>query len=112
MMGFTLAQVLEQHQTDGRAYCEFLRVPTLSMGIYKLPAGGTDRQHPHNEDEVYFVLEGQARFQMGEEDIAVESGHLLFVPAGVPHRFHDVASDLALLVFFAPAESSGEAVVP
>jgi mannose-6-phosphate isomerase-like protein (cupin superfamily) len=108
MTSFELRTVLEKHRTSGRPYLEFLRVPAISMGIYKVPAGGVDRQEPHAEDEVYLVLEGRGRFVIGEEDSAVEAGHLLFVPARMPHRFHDISEDLVLLVFFAPAESAGE----
>ncbi len=105
MTTFDIRTVLDQHRASGRAYLEFLRVPALSMGIYKIPAGDTDPQQPHAEDEVYFVLEGRGRFAMGEEDTAIATGTLLFVPARVPHRFHDVTEDLVVLVFFAPAES-------
>ena len=40
---------LEELQADrSRSYAEFLRRPGLSMGIYHLPTGGTDAQHPHS----------------------------------------------------------------
>jgi mannose-6-phosphate isomerase-like protein (cupin superfamily) len=106
MKAFTVRELLAEHQRAGRAYLEFLRVPALSMGLYALPAGGTDPQKPHQEDEVYYVLAGRGRFRAGTEDLAVEAGSVLFVPAGQPHHFHDIAEDLRLLVFFAPAESA------
>ena len=109
MTAFDIRALLDQHRASGRAYFEFLRVPALSTGIYKIPAGGTDPQQPHAEDELYFVLDGSGRFTVGAEDMAVEAGQLLFVPARIPHRFHDVTEDLVLLVFFAPAESSADA---
>ena len=34
-------------------YTQFLNVPDMSAGIYRLPAGGTDPQRPHSEDELY-----------------------------------------------------------
>jgi mannose-6-phosphate isomerase-like protein (cupin superfamily) len=85
-------------------YLEFLRVPDLSAGIYRLPRGGTDPQQPHAEDEVYYVLAGRARILVGDEDEPVEAGTAVYVPRGVEHRFHDIEEDLTLLVFFAPAE--------
>ena len=106
MTAFDIRTLLDQHRDAGRAYLEFLRVPALSMGIYKVPPGGVDPQGPHAEDEVYYVLEGSGRFTVGAEERVVEAGQLLFVPARVPHRFHDATKDLVLLVFFAPAESS------
>jgi mannose-6-phosphate isomerase-like protein (cupin superfamily) len=104
-----LRHLLDEHQRTGRSYLEFLRADTLSMGLYALPAGAVDRQQPHAENEVYYVLQGRARFKAGDEDRAVEPGTLLFVPAHQPHRFHGITEDLTLLVFFAPAESLPEA---
>jgi mannose-6-phosphate isomerase-like protein (cupin superfamily) len=70
-----------------------------------LPAGATDPQRPHHEDEMYYVLRGRARFRAADEDRKVSSGSVLFVAAEVEHRFYDIAEELAVLVFFAPAES-------
>jgi mannose-6-phosphate isomerase-like protein (cupin superfamily) len=109
MTTFDIRALLDQHCASGRAYHEFLRVPSLSTGIYKIPVGGTDPQQPHAEDEVYFVLDGRGRFAMGEEDTAITAGTLLFVPARMAHRFHDITEDLLVLVFFAPAESCADA---
>lgn len=89
----------------GKLYREFLRVPAMSAGLYVLPAGGTDPQQPHHEDEMYYVIRGHGRFRAGDEDTEVSAGSVLFVAAEVDHRFHDVIEELALLVFFAPAES-------
>jgi mannose-6-phosphate isomerase-like protein (cupin superfamily) len=86
-------------------YREFLRVPAMSAGLYVLPAGATDRQGPHHEDEMYYVVRGRARFRVGDEDREISAGSVLFVGAEVKHRFYDIAEELAVLVFFAPAES-------
>ncbi len=91
---------------SGKRYLEFLRTGDLSAGIYRLPAGGADPQQPHDEDEIYYVIAGHARFRSGDHDIEVAPGDILFVPAKEPHRFHDIQHDLELLVFFAPAENS------
>jgi quercetin dioxygenase-like cupin family protein len=77
----------------------------MSAGLYVLPGGGTDPQKPHHEDEIYYVIRGNARFQAGSEDREVSAGSVIFVAAEVEHRFYEVAEELALLVFFAPAES-------
>jgi mannose-6-phosphate isomerase-like protein (cupin superfamily) len=105
MTAFALARLLEQRRQSGRAYLEFLCVPTMSMGIYELPAGGVDPQKPHQQDEVYYVLQGKGMIRVGTEEQAVAPGSLIFVPAHVQHRFHSIAENLSLLVFFAPAES-------
>jgi|SRR5438270_8422037 len=106
---FELADLAGQQQRSGRRYVEFLRVPSLSSGIYVLPTGATDTQQPHSEDEVYYVVRGRARVQVDKEDRPVEPGSLVFVKATVPHRFHSITEELMLLVFFAPAEGSAQA---
>jgi len=102
---FTLNEIDAQRAAGNKLYKEFLRVPAMSAGLYVLPAGGTDPQRPHHEDEMYYVVRGRARFRAGDEDREISAGTVLFVAAEVEHRFHDIKEELAVLVFFAPAES-------
>lgn len=103
-----------QHLTDvgvyeaaGRAkYREHLRVPSMSLGTYSIPAGADDPQQPHKEDEVYLITAGRARFTAAGETVDVAAGDVLFVPAHEEHRFSAVTEDLTVVVFFAPAESA------
>src|SRR5687768_13780857 len=105
MEAFDLSQLLQERERSQKSYLEFLRAPSLRMGIYALPAGGEDPQQPHAEDEVYYVIGGRGRFRAGAEDREVEPGSVLFVPAGVEHRFHAIREDLTLLVFFSAAQA-------
>ena len=105
MDAFDIGALTAERARTGRAYLEFLRVSALSMGLYVLPAGGQDAQQPHGEDEVYYVLRGQATLRVGAEERPAQAGALLYVPAGVPHHFHTIEEELTALVFFAPAES-------
>lgn len=88
-------------------YVEHLSVPDLSVGVYRIPAGGTDPQSPHTEDELYVVMSGRARF-VGDDTGTVDAvpGTVIFVPAGEGHRFIDITEDLVALVFFGPAEGT------
>ena len=90
----------------GAGYAEHLRRPDLSVGTYSLRAGAIDGQSPHGEDEIYVVTAGRGRFTSGGRTVDVTLGTTLFVPAREVHRFHDITEDLALLVFFGPAEGS------
>ena len=105
MDAFELREVEAVRQESGKLYQEFLRVPDLSAGLYVLEAGATDPQQPHREDELYFVVSGTATITVGNEERAVAPGSLVFVAAGVAHRFHDITERLELLVVFGPAES-------
>lgn len=105
----SLPEIEGQRAQSGKPYREFLRVPAISAGLYVLPPGGTDLQRPHHEDEIYYVVRGRARFKAGsddrEEDREVSAGSVIFVAAEVGHRFYDITEELAVLVFFAPAET-------
>jgi mannose-6-phosphate isomerase-like protein (cupin superfamily) len=105
--GFTWTALLEAQRTAGRPYLEFLRSRSLSAGLYVLPAGAVDEQAPHGEDEVYVVAAGGSLFTAGSETREIRAGDVLFVAAGLPHRFHDITEALRLIVVFAPAEGSG-----
>ena len=102
---FTLSEIDAQRAAGNKLYKEFLRVPAMSAGLYVLPPGGTDPQRPHHEDEMYYVVRGRARFRGGDEDREISAGTVLFVAAEVEHRFYDIKEEIAVLVFFAPAES-------
>ncbi|NRB50493.1 MAG: cupin domain-containing protein [Saprospiraceae bacterium] len=100
---FELKDLEGQMEESGRPWLPFLKVPTLSSGIYTLKVGATDRQQPHDMDEVYYVLKGKAKFEAGEEKSNIKEGSILFVKAHVPHRFYEIEEDLQVLVFFSAA---------
>ena len=87
-------------------WVERFAVPDLSVGTYSIPAGGTDDQEPHNEDEIYVVITGQAVLNSDSATAAVQAGSVIYVPAGEHHAFTQVTEDLTLLVIFAPAYGS------
>ncbi len=95
--------IAELIAAQSAAYAEFLSIPAMSLGIYKLPAGGVDEQTPHAEDEAYYVVEGRAKIEIEGKVQTVEPGTLIFVVAQAQHRFIEIEADLELLVFFAPA---------
>ena len=102
---FDVSELQKQRAASGKRYLEFLRVAAMSAGIYVLPAGGSDPQTPHKEDEMYYVVRGRARMTMADNQQEVKEGSVIFVAANVEHRFHDIEEELVVLVFFAPAES-------
>jgi quercetin dioxygenase-like cupin family protein len=96
----------ERQGAAGRPYLEFLRVPAMSAGLYVLAAGAEDRQQPHAEDELYVVTAGVARFELNGQAQDVSAGAVLYVPAGMQHRFFDIRAELRTLVIFAPPENA------
>jgi quercetin dioxygenase-like cupin family protein len=93
-------------EVSGRAYLEFLCVPSMNVGLYELAAGAGEPRRPHEEDEIYHVISGQARLSVNGEDIAAGPGSALYAAAGIEHRFHSITEDPRLLVVFSDQVSS------
>jgi len=92
---------LEQRLAAGDdPYLPFLTTRVLRCGLYRLPAGGTDDQPVHKDDEIYFVIRGRATLRAGDALHPAVPGSTLFVRAGVDHRFVDIEEDLEVLVVF------------
>jgi mannose-6-phosphate isomerase-like protein (cupin superfamily) len=102
---FEIQEILRKTVGE-RSYAEFLRVPAMSAGIYRLAVGTSDLQKPHEEDEIYFVSRGKAKIQIGSRRREVSEGLVILVEARADHHFYDIEQELVLLVVFAPAESS------
>jgi mannose-6-phosphate isomerase-like protein (cupin superfamily) len=90
----------------GERFVELFRHGTLSVELYA--PRGHDPQSPHSRDEVYAVVRGSGRFRNGPERHRFRPGDVLFVPAGVEHRFEEFTDDLVVWVFFYGPEG-GEA---
>ncbi|HEY2940333.1 MAG TPA: cupin domain-containing protein [Gaiellaceae bacterium] len=73
--------------------------PGLEIGVYVLVAPEPDRQQPHEDDEVYVVLEGSGMLEVEEKQVELREGQAVFVPAGAVHRFVGY-EQLSVLVIF------------
>ena len=111
MQAFELTQLISRQKDANKLYLEFLKVHDLSVGLDVLPAGGTDPQSPHTEDEVYYVIGGKAKITVAEESQEVQAGSIVYVEKNVAHHFHSIEEELTLLVFFAPAEYSNKSLI-
>ena len=101
---FELDDLEKKHADANRPYFEFLRRRGMSAGLYSLPVGGEDHQHPHAADEMYLVLRGRGTLRVGDQEQAVRQGSVVSVDHGEDHRFVNIEEDLQLLVVFAPPE--------
>jgi mannose-6-phosphate isomerase-like protein (cupin superfamily) len=73
--------------------------PGLEIGVYVLVAAEPDRQQPHEDDEVYVVLEGRGSLEIEGEQVELREGHAVFVAAGADHRFSGYEQLSVLVVF-------------
>ena len=97
---FNPEELLKRVEGSDAKIFEFLRVSSLSVSIYRLPAGCKDMQAPHMEDEVYYVIEGKARLRVEDKVHEIKPGSVLFVRATTAHSFFDIEEDLVVLAFF------------
>ncbi|WP_026248868.1 cupin domain-containing protein [Streptomyces sp. LaPpAH-108] len=105
MKAFRLDDLEAERAANDGAYLQFLRERNMSVGLYGLDAGAHDPQQPHGQDEVYFVVSGRASITVGLETTEVARGSVIYVPAGVAHKFHHISEDLRVLVVFSPPEA-------
>lgn len=83
--GNTLVKILlsSNHGRDGTAVIE-----------HRMPHGDSPPMHIHrNEDEIFHIIEGKMRFQVGQEQIVVEAGETVVAPKGIPHTFRVESAD-------------------
>ena len=71
----------------------------LEIGVYVLVAPKPDHQQPHDDDEVYVVLEGRGTLDIEGEQIDLREGHAVFVPAGAKHQFVGYERMTGLVIF-------------
>ncbi|MFD4786674.1 cupin domain-containing protein [Streptomyces sp. NPDC058459] len=104
MKVFRLDDLEAERAANEGAYLQFLRERNMSVGLYALDAGSHDPQKPHLQDEVYLVVSGRAAVTVGLETTDIARGSVVYVPAGVVHKFHHISEDLRVLVVFSPPE--------
>ncbi len=106
MHAFEVAAVQERLAEAGGGYEIVHESAGLELGVYVLVAPDADRQQPHEDDEIYVVLEGTGVLEVEGEQVPVREGSAVFVEAGADHRF-TAYEHLSVLVIFErkPAEN-------
>ena len=106
MHAFEIAAVKQRLTDAGGGYEVVHESRGLEIGVYVLVAPEPDRQQPHEDDELYVVLEGTGVLQVEGEDVPVREGTAVFVEANADHRF-TAYEHLSVLVIFEhkPAEN-------
>lgn len=86
------------HGLKDETFIELFKHGSLAVELYK--PKGVDQQRPHTRDEVYVVVSGRGFFVNGSDRRPFEPGEMLFVPAGVVHRFEEFSEDFSTWVIF------------
>ena len=92
--------IMQSNAAQNKSYGVFMRIPSISSGVYTLKKGATDEQTPHTKDEIYYVVKGKAKIRIGKESYDVKEGSMVFVEAYKEHQFYDITEDLGVVVVF------------
>ena len=98
---FKTTELLNNKSDSDVSFQEFLKTESMHCGLYHLKAGSTDMQTPHDEDEMYYVISGQAKLKVSGSTQDVTPGTLLYIRASEEHAFFEIEEDMTLLVIFA-----------
>ena len=94
----TLDQAAASLSAENPFNIVFDRGDDISVELYA-PVG-TDKQNPHERDELYIIASGHGTFSRGGEVVPFGPGDLLYVRAYVPHRFETFSDDFKTWVIF------------
>jgi mannose-6-phosphate isomerase-like protein (cupin superfamily) len=83
---------------ENRRYEDLIKHGTMRTGLYALRQH--DPQKPHAQDEIYIVASGSGEFVNGGERAPFKPGDIIFVKAGVEHRFENFSGDFETWVIF------------
>jgi mannose-6-phosphate isomerase-like protein (cupin superfamily) len=100
--GFEVRSVQQRLAAEKGGYEVVHRSPGLEVGVYVLVAAEPERQQPHEDDEVYLVLEGAGTLEVEGASLPVRESEALFVEAGAEHRFTSYESLAVLVIFSKP----------
>lgn len=104
-MKLSVAQLLKQlpeppseKYPEGVPFVKAFAHGTMSIELFA--PRGEDLQTPHEQDEIYVVVSGSGEFVRNDKRINFTAGDVLFVPAGMPHRFENFSEDFTTWVIF------------
>ena len=102
---FDVAEARRRLAAGNGGYEIIHRSPGLEIGVYVLVAPEPDRQQPHVDDELYFVLDGRGVLEIEGDAVEMSDGKAAFVPAGADHRFTGYEGLSVLVVFSRPHQA-------
>lgn len=98
---FELDSLVARLEKEGGYFLDFLKIRDLEAGIIVLHPGEKDTQEPHSADELYYIIQGSGMMELGKTKKSVSQGSIVFVPAGMRHKFYGNSEDLVVLYMFA-----------
>lgn len=82
-----------------------LQGSNFSMGFVSLePEGGQVPWHNHDQEEIYFILDGRGEMCVGDEMTVITTGEAVYIPPGRYHQLTNVGAEpLTMIYCYGPA---------
>jgi mannose-6-phosphate isomerase-like protein (cupin superfamily) len=101
MLKLTARDALRRLADTKTNFARLIEKETFDVSLYK--PDKMDPQTPHARDELYVIASGEGQFRCDGLTTAFATGDVLFVAAGVEHRFENFTDDFsAWVIFFGP----------
>jgi quercetin dioxygenase-like cupin family protein len=103
-MDVAAVAALQRFSAEKMQKVNLFETPRMFCDIYCLEPGQAQKPHAHaGADKVYYVLDGDGEFTVGEERRRLGPGHAVLAPAEIDHGVQNPGpARLTLLVFMAP----------
>jgi mannose-6-phosphate isomerase-like protein (cupin superfamily) len=101
-MKVSIAEAISKlDQAKGQLYLKMAEHGSMSVEIYR-PIK-TDPQTPHKQDELYIIISGTGVFFKNDQRTTFRAGDVLFIEAGIKHRFENFTDDfMTWVIFYGP----------
>lgn len=77
-----------------------VQATNFSMGYVTLdPEGGQVPWHNQEQEEVYFLVEGEAEMCLGEEKQILKQGQAVYIPSGTYHQMTNLSKEKAIMIY-------------
>lgn len=103
----TLVDAIQQLHSQGKPFVQLMQHGTMQVEYFA--PKGTDTQTPHKQDELYIITSGLGEFVRDGERVNCITHDVLFVPAGMEHRFENFSDDFSTWVIFYGLEGGEKA---
>jgi len=104
-------------QIEGRTYPARRRTQNLAGGMSPIqainfamghvtlePDGGQVPWHNQEQEEIYFIVEGEGEMCLGEERRAIKAGQAAYIPSGIFHQLTNTGSTpMRMIYVYGPA---------
>ena len=104
-LDFAVDEYIKKLRKDDDYFHTFINRNSLAVGVLSLQPGEEDTQEPHENDEVYFILNGNGFLKINDKDYAISKNRVYFVAKNIEHYFHGNSKEIVALYFFGGPDS-------